>query len=175
MKILAIACFLFLLPFKRYKTELVPAGAHKFYVSVTRIEHKKESDALQITTRIFIDDLEKLLAERYGIEGGLGTETENPLAEEYILKYLKAKFLIRLDEHPLTYQLLGKRYEYDQIILYMEVPESGLNQASSISVECDLLTDLFEEQKNIVHVLAKGEKKSFVLIQGNDKGMLKLP
>ena len=175
MKILGIVWVLFLLPFTEQPTHKELSGIHKFYVSVTRIEHQKESDALQITTRIFIDDLEKLLSERYGIEGGLATESENPLADEYILKYLRAKFLIRLDENPLTYKFLGKRYEYDQVILYMEVPESGLNQASSISVECDLLTDLFEEQKNIVHVLAKGKKKSFVLIQGNDKGMLKLP
>jgi hypothetical protein len=35
--------------------------AHKFYVSVTRMEHKASTDELQITTRIFIDDLEKLL------------------------------------------------------------------------------------------------------------------
>ena len=37
--------------------------SHKFYVSVTRMEHKASTDELQITTRIFIDDLEKLLED----------------------------------------------------------------------------------------------------------------
>ena len=172
MKSLGLIVLLFCLPLQ--KMEVHSELRHKFYVSVTRLEHKEDSDNLQITTRIFIDDLEALLKERYDLEAHLGTKEESALAEEYIVKYLKAKLLIRLDDALLDYSFLGKRYEYDQVVLYMEVLNSGLNKAESISVECDLLTDLFEEQKNIVHVLARGKKKSFVLIQGNDKGMLNL-
>ena len=34
--------------------------AHKFYVSVTNINYSEKTDALQITSRIFVDDLEAL-------------------------------------------------------------------------------------------------------------------
>jgi len=34
--------------------------------------------------------------------------------------------------------------------------------------------DLFEEQKNILHFKIKDQKKSFVLIRENNKGMLNL-
>ena len=44
------------------------ASTHKFYVSVTNVVYSEKEDALQITSRIFIDDLEKLLEERYGIK-----------------------------------------------------------------------------------------------------------
>ena len=35
-------------------------GAHKFYVSVTNVAYSEEEASLQIISRIFIDDLEKL-------------------------------------------------------------------------------------------------------------------
>ena len=43
------------------------SSAHKFYVSVTNIVYSEEDSAFQITSRVFIDDLDKLLEERYGI------------------------------------------------------------------------------------------------------------
>ena len=52
--------------------------AHKFYLSVTSIKYSEKDDALQITSRIFIDDFEKLLKERYDIEGKLATKDESP-------------------------------------------------------------------------------------------------
>ena len=37
------------------------SSLHKYYVSVTKIDYIKETQAIQITSRIFIDDFEKLL------------------------------------------------------------------------------------------------------------------
>lgn len=41
------------------------SSLHKYYVSVTKVEHIKEKQTVQITSRIFIDDFEKLLRARY--------------------------------------------------------------------------------------------------------------
>ena len=72
------------------------------------------------------------------------------------------------------YNFIGKKYDNDVVILYIEVPEVGFNALKTISIENDILTDLFEEQKNLVHFKWKGKKKSFVLIRENNKGMLNL-
>ena len=50
----------------------------------------------------------------------------------------------------------------------------NLSQRSSIAVQNEVLTDLFEDQKNVVHIKYLGKKKSFVLIKENNKGMLNL-
>lgn len=148
--------------------------AHKFYVSVTNINHSEKDNALQITTRIFIDDLENVLVERYGIQGQLATKKENPLAEEYIEKYLRTKFLIALDGKQVNYTYLGKKYDADVAICYIEVPNINLDSHSALTVTNEILTDLFDDQKNLVHVKWKNQKKSFVLIKSDTKGMLKL-
>ncbi|WP_350290613.1 DUF6702 family protein [uncultured Croceitalea sp.] len=148
--------------------------AHKFYVSVTNINYSEKTDALQITSRIFVDDLEALLKERYGIEAKLGTEEETSIADDYIQKYLKTKFVLELNEETVMYNYIGKKYDNDVVIFYLEVPEVGFKGLKSISIQNEVLTDLYEEQKNLVHIKWNGKKKSFVLIRENNKGMLNL-
>lgn len=148
--------------------------AHKYYISVTNIGYSEKDAALQITTRIFIEDLETLLKERYEIEAHLSSENENPLAVEYIEKYFKAKFVIEINEEQNDYKFLGKKYDNDLVIYYLEISEIDISKVQSISIRNDVLTDLYDEQQNIVHFKLADKKKSYVLVKGNNKGMLKL-
>ncbi len=147
--------------------------AHKFYVSVTNISYSEKDQSLQITSRIFIDDFEAVLLERYGIESYLATDAESKQANEYIEKYLRTKFLMFIDGEQRQYNFLGKKYDNDIMICYLEVPELDIDEVKSIEVQ-NVLTDLFDEQQNVVHFKIKGKKKSFVLIKENNKGMLNL-
>ena len=168
MKLLKKGLLILLLPLCAFTT------AHKFYVSVTHVGHSEEDMALQITTRIFIDDFETLLMERYDIHGRLATELELPLANEYIEKYLRTKFIVEIDGEKRSYDFLGKKYDNDIMICYIEVPDVDLARHHSIQIQNEILTDLFDEQQNVVHFKINGKKKSFVLIRGNNKGMLNL-
>lgn len=150
------------------------ATAHKFYVSVTNINYSEKDDAFQVTTRIFIDDLEEVLKERYGIMANLATDKETAIANEYIEKYLRTKFLMYLDEKQVNYDVLGKKYDNDVVIIYIELSNVGMSTLKKMEIENELLTDLYDEQKNVVHVKWKGNKRSFVLIKSDAKGMLNL-
>lgn len=147
---------------------------HKFYLSVTNINYSEKDDAFQVTTRIFVDDMEEVLKERYGIDAKLATKEESVLADEYIEKYLRTKFLVYLDDEIIPYDFLGTKYDNDVVLCYMEIPAVGLENAKKLGVENEILTDLFEEQKNVVHVKWRENKKSFILIKSNAKGMLNL-
>lgn len=150
------------------------AVAHKFYLSVTSVEYSDRYRAIQLTTRIFIDDFDKVLLERYGIKGNLATKEESAMADTYIEKYLKEKFIVEINGEQVDYDFLGKVYDNDIMICYVEVPEISLESTSSISLRNEVLMDIFEEQKNVVHFRLGNQKKSFVLIRENNKGMLKL-
>ena len=50
---------------------------HKYYISVTQINYLQEKQSVQITSRIFIDDFEKLLRERYDENITLADENES--------------------------------------------------------------------------------------------------
>ena len=149
-------------------------GAHKFYLSVTNVGYSEKDDALQITSRIFIDDFEAVLLERYDFNAALATENESALAKEYIEKYIRTKFSIQIDGNAVDFEFIGAKYEDDLIICYIEVPQVKLDDHKSIAIQNEVLTDLYDEQQNVVHFKIKERKKSFVLIKENNKGMLNL-
>ncbi|WP_297765689.1 DUF6702 family protein [uncultured Muriicola sp.] len=147
-------------------------GVHKFYVSVTNIEYYDKGKALQITSRVFIDDFEKALEERYDVTTLLGTPEEFINAEVYIEKYLNAKFQVKINGEPARYKFLGKKYDNDIMVCFLEIPEISIELLNSIEIQNELLMDVFEEQKNILHFEILKKKKSFVLIRESNKGML---
>ncbi|PCJ92726.1 MAG: hypothetical protein COA50_15605 [Flavobacteriaceae bacterium] len=149
-------------------------SAHKYYLSVTNIAYSEKENTLQITSRIFIDDFDKILEERYDVKGNLATENESGIAIDYIKKYLKSKFAIKINGESKPIIFLGREYDDDIMVCYLEVPNINLSTTESIEIQNEVLFDLFDEQQNVVHFKINGKKKSFVLIRENDKGMLKL-
>jgi len=149
-------------------------GAHKFYLSVTNIAYSEKEDALQITCRIFIDDLENVLQERYNLKPHLATEEETDFAHDLIEKYLRTKFSVELDKQEMAFDFLGKKYDGDVVICYLEIAQIDLKNKKHIRVRNEVLTDLFDEQQNVVHFKVFGRKKSFVLTKSDTKGMLNL-
>lgn len=147
---------------------------HKFYVSVTNVSYSEKDDALQMTSRVFIDDMDQVLKERYDIEAHLATDQESVLSQEYLEKYLRAKFIIEINGEPRAFKYIGKKYDNDLIIFYLEVSELDFPTVKSIQIQNEVLTDMFDEQQNIVHFKIKGKKKSFVLMRENTKGVLNL-
>ena len=148
--------------------------AHKFYVSVTNIGYSEKDDALQITSRVFIDDLGQVLKERYDIDAKLSTDEESKLADAYLEKYFRAKFMVEINGENKSYEIIGRKYDNDVCIFYLELAAIELPSVKSIQIQNKMLTDLFDEQQNVVHFKINGKKKSFVLIKSDTKGMLKL-
>ena len=147
-------------------------GVHKFYVSVTQVEYYAPDRAIQITSRVFIDDLEKALEERYGVKLLLATEKESPQADTYIERYLEAKFAVRVNGDAIAYYFLGKKIDGDMAVLFLEVPDISLEALSTVEIQNEVLMDVFEEQKNIIHFKFGERKKSFVLLRERNTGML---
>ncbi len=150
------------------------AAAHKFYISVTNVGYSEKDKAIQITTRIFVDDMNAVLKERYDLPSKLGTDKESDLDREYLEKYLRNKFVVEVNGKIQEYTFLGKKYDTDMLICYLEVPKIDLSKVSSITIQNEVLTDIYDEQQNVVHFKVDGKKKSFVLLKSDTKGMLNL-
>lgn len=168
MNLIKKSLFLLLLPLFSF------TAAHKFYVTVTNIAYSEKDQAIQITSRIFIDDLEKVFKERYAISSKMATDNEMTDVDTYLEKYLKSKFIIEINGKQQDYKFIGKKYDNDVVVCFLEITKIKLTDIKSISATNELLTDLFDEQQNVVHFKLKGIKKSFVLTQANNKGMLNL-
>lgn len=148
-------------------------AVHKYYVSITQINYSGKDKALQITSRIFIDDLERLLKQRYGIDAKLGTKKEHSNVDSYIEKYLKKTFTLEVNNTPVTYTYLGKEYDVDIMKCYIEVKEISKKDLKNITVSNTLLFDIYPEQQNIIHFKVGDDRKTTILTKGNDKDVLK--
>jgi hypothetical protein len=143
---------------------------HKFYVSVTEIVYNEKSESLQIISRVFIDDLEDLLQTRYDKNIKLGKSNETAMVPDLLKKYLNEKIQVQLDGRLVEVNFLGKEYEDDMLLLYLEIPK--IKSFKKITVKNALLTDMFSEQKNLVHVTYKGSTKSLILNKAKQEEML---
>lgn len=144
---------------------------HKYYVSVTQVEFVKEKKSLQIISRIFIDDFERILQERYDDNLMLGEEEETSNAPVYIERYLKTKLSIAINGNDVNFNFIGKKYDNDIVVCYLEV--ENVEEISSLEISNKVLFELYEDQQNIIRTNINSKRKSLILIAQNDKGMLK--
>lgn len=164
MKTFKFVLLILLLPLLAYTT------AHKFYVTVTQIEYIKEKQAVQIISRIFIDDFEALIRKRYDEDITLDPSKEETQIDFYIEKYLKEKIQIKINDSIKNLVFIGKEYEDDIIYCYLEI--ENVTTIKSFEITNKILFDLFDEQQNIVKTNINSKNKSFILISQNDKGVL---
>src|SRR5680860_456466 len=143
---------------------------HKFYVSVTEIEYNEKAHSLQIISRVFIEDFEKLLQTRYDESIHLTKNGDSEKVTDYIKKYLGQKMEVELDGKPYKLNYIGKEYENDMLLFYLEIPI--VHEFKKIGIKNAVLIDMFSEQKNLVHVEYKGETKSLILADGKDEYLL---
>ncbi|MGY0393224.1 DUF6702 family protein [Bizionia sp. KMM 8389] len=164
MKAFKYLTLLFVIPLFAYTV------AHKYYVSITQVEYVQEKESVQFVSRIFIDDLERLVRTRYDETITLTTDNEVEAANYYIGKYLSEKIQVVINGKPADLQYLGKEYENDLVYCYLEI--EGVKSIESFEITNQVLFDVFSDQKNIVRTQINGQNKSFMLIKQNDKGML---
>lgn len=145
-------------------------GVHKFYVAVFQIEYAPAKKQLQVTSRVFIDDLDAALTKKYGKKLYLCTTKEIPEATDYVMKYFTEKMHVKVNgtTQALTYKL--RETEDDVLICYFTV--AAPQNIKSLQVENTFLFEAHSEQQNIIHTKVNGIKKSLLLTVDTPTGTL---
>ena len=133
---------------------------HKFYVSVTQIDYVPNKKRVEITSRIFIDDLEKALDKKYKKKFYLTSTREIENADALIQEYLKEKIKISINKKAQNIEYLAREVEGDVLIFYTKIAIS--KKINTFEIYNSLLTDIYKEQQNIVHLNINGNKNSFL-------------
>ena len=132
---------------------------HKFYVSVFIIEHNEKNKTLEITSQVFLDDMEMMFRNK-NIELDLYS-TSDIISDSLIKDYFKSVFKIKKNSEILEYEFLGKELFDDILNFYIEVKD--INYKDSLIIQNKLLIDLYDSQKNIIHFKSKNNNKSFLM------------
>ncbi len=136
---------LFLLPVDDNKLQ------HPVHVSLTNIEYKKANKNFELVFKIFTDDFENALKNKYGVTTHLGTEKEVKQTNEYIKKYILENFRFLINNRDQTSQrlkFLRKDFNTEATWLYYEfIPPTNIK---SVTIKNTILNQLFNDQTNLV-------------------------
>ncbi len=135
---------------------------HPVHMSVTEINYSEKDKALQITSRIFIDDLElsirrELKDEDLDLLKPSNGKTTDQLVSAYLAKHLKVK----VDGKQVVQKYLGSEVEDVAIICYIEIP--NIKKLKTIEPFNDVIQETHADQSNLVHVTYKEKLKSLRL------------
>ena len=161
--------------FKKYLLLLIipllAFSAHKYYLSLTQIEYKSDSKAVQITINVFIDDLEIALNNYYHINLQLTSKEELQNSEVYFKKYLKEKLHLKIDDVAKKFNYIVKEYDADLVYFYFEI--ENIKEINTIEIQNKILTAHFPNQENLIKSKVGEKHKSILLNSKSDKGLLK--
>lgn len=165
MKFSKILLLVFILPLFAFNT------MHKFYISVTQINYIEDKQSVQITSRIFIDDFENILRERYDESITLAGKNEPQTVNAFVERYLKEKIAIKINNEKANIIFIGKEYDGDIMRCYLEI--EGVKSIQSFEVSNKILFDLFEDQQNIIKTKINAKQKSVIHTLQDNNTVLK--
>ena len=145
-------------------------SVHKYYMSVTEIDYIEEKKSVQITSKIFIDDFENLLRQRYDDGITLDNKKESRTAELYIERYLREQIKIKINGKEASFDFIGKEYDVDIMTCYLEIVD--VKSITSFEITNTILFEMFDDQQNIIKTKMNSQKKSYILIPKKDKAVL---
>ncbi|MEM6643334.1 MAG: DUF6702 family protein [Bacteroidota bacterium] len=140
---------------------------HPFHVSVTDVKYKADQKSLQISSRIFLDDLELALRETSGDQS---LDITDPDDWEQVKTELKQYVLERISLEDqkgkvFTLKYVGAEIEEDVMWCYMEIEK--VKRLSLIKVTNSILHEIWADQENLVHFRAFDTVKSGRLQRGS--------
>ena len=143
---------------------LICIGAHPFYMSIAEMAFNSDNHSLEVSIKLFTDNIEDVLEDQYNADIHLGFENEHTHADSLLSSYLKEKISVRVNGESLVFNYLGKEVRPDVTWVYIEA--TGISGIREMVVKNQLLLEKFSTQKNIVHLSVNGTKKSLLLQRG---------
>ena len=147
-------------------------GVHKFYVSIYQVNFNQKKQMLEITSRIFMDDLNDILKSKYNQKTHIGETNETPDDIVLMKKYILGNFFVKINGQQKSINYLSKELEGNVVVCYYNVKE--ISKIKTFEIQNTALFDFNSDQQNIIQTTLYGKKQSLLLTPDNVKGLLKL-
>jgi hypothetical protein len=134
---------------------------HPLYISVTEITHNAKDRILEVSCKVFTNDLETVLEKMSGGRVDLSAAATKAASDKLIDTYVEKHLRLKVDGKPVLLHFVGSEQENDGTWNYFQVNE--VQAVKRIEVVDELLYDSFNQQINILHVTVGGQRKSFRL------------
>jgi hypothetical protein len=136
--------------------------AHRFYLSLTEVRIDTKKQTLDVSCKLFTDDLEDALQKKYGKKIDLAASSKNKDVQALLHRYITENFKVNVGGKLQTLTFVGFETETDATWCYLEsVPFIGKGKVSIIN---SLLYDYLPEQSNMLNVYMDDVEQSSKLV-----------
>ena len=138
-------------------------NVHKFYVSIYQVDFVPEKKRVEITARIFLDDLNLALEKEFKTKIQLGEKTESSQDVQFLQKYLMKHLKISIDEKEKNIQFLSKEVENNVVIIYLKIVD--VKKINSFKIYNNALLELYSDQQNIIQTKFYNKKRNYIFTE----------
>jgi hypothetical protein len=131
---------------------------HPFYISVIDIKHDVKQHTLNISVKLFTNDIEEALKKTTTKSIDLLNPKNKAEMEIELMNYFKKRLSILVNNKATSIDFIGFEREEDAIWAYLEVKKVAIPK--NIIIDTKLLYDFLPQQSNIIHAEVNGAKKS---------------
>lgn len=143
---------------------------HPFYISLTEIKYNAKAKSLEISQKIFWDDLEVALGEAYGTKVDFLKPGNKDKLESMVREYLLQHNDIIVNGQKVQLQYLGYEIEDEAAWFYLEAKK--VPQPKKVEIRNRILLEHFDGQQNVINFYLDKKPKSLILLKGEEKGVL---
>lgn len=133
---------------------------HKFYVSIYQIDFVPEKKRVEITARIFMDDLNLALDQEFNTKSQLGEKSETNQDLLVLQKYLAKHLRVSIDGKEQILVFLSKEIDNNVVVVYLKI--NDIKKISTFKIYNNALLELYSDQQNIIQTNFYNKKRNFI-------------
>ncbi|MHA4809882.1 DUF6702 family protein [Flavitalea flava] len=131
---------------------------HPLYIGVMEISHNAKDKSLEVSCKLFTNDLEATLEKVTHTKVDLSDAKNKTFNDKLISEYVQKHVQIKVDGRSVSLQFAGCENEAEGTWSYFQV--SNVPSLKRLDITNNLLYDNFDKQINIIHGSAGGIRKS---------------
>lgn len=131
---------------------------HPFYIAVTEINLNTADKTLEVSCKMFADDLEQTIEKNNHTQLDISSDKDKEKFDNYIPAYIKNHLSISIDGKAANLSYIGFEKEKESAYCYFEV--ENISSLKKIDITNSLLHDFTSDQVNIIHVMVNGKRQS---------------
>lgn len=155
----------------------VVAVLHEFHVTHTTLHYNPETESIEITVKVAVEDLERALGELGAEKLRIGEDREAESADRLIVEYFRQRLILSPNDGPADYEWVGKEMSNDlhDIYLYFELPDCAeKGEIKSLVIENSIFTEVLPDQSNIVLVEFGDIKRNLTFSNASSRQLIDL-
>lgn len=151
-----------LLIFLPFLQGFAPESMHPIYVSVSEIEYIPSSQRIEVSCKMFTDDLEQVLREQKPANKiDLLNTLKHQEMKAYVAQYVQTHFQLHGGNQPITLRFLDYEPDEEGIVCYLEADRVA--PFTELKITNSLLYERSTQQMGIMHILKDGKRQSLKL------------